>query len=125
MAQTISFLNAAIRTFSCNSAQSTDEVYTKTLGGVYLLPKHTKSLLPGYHRAKLITDLDMTKDPGALYQRELSYFLYPIDIRNIYSKKPFDTVLIFFKENVENHIPDGYQLHHIFNDKNIIAIKKD
>ena len=125
MAQTISFFRFTKKELRIFSWKSTDEKYAKALKHIYLLPKYTKAHLPGLHRAKFISDLDIKKNPEALVHRMLAYFLYPVDIRGIHGDEPFDTVLIFFKKNAVNYIPEGYQLHHTFNDENIIAIRKN
>ena len=118
------FLKFAKNDLYLFSEKSTAEKYKNTLKDIYQLPEITKIYLPGYHRTKFITDLNIKEDPGALYYRQLAYFLYPVDIRNIRPEEPFDSVLIFSKKNAIDYIPVGYQIHHTFNDQNIIAIKK-
>jgi hypothetical protein len=106
------------------SGKTADQKYSEILKAIYFLPKQTKALLPGYHKAILITDLDLTKDPGMLYHRQLAYFLYPIDIRDIHRHEIPDLILIFFKRDAISHIPNGYTPYHIFNTENLIAVKQ-
>lgn len=123
--QTASFFKFFKKEFKNFSGKSTEKNYTRIFKPIYLLPKYTRFRLPGYHRAKFITDMNIKKDPGALLYRALAHFLYPVDIRNIRSNEPFDTVLIFFKKDAVSHIPDGYQLQYAFNDENVIATREN
>ena len=122
--QTICFFKYFKKELKLFSEETTEGKYSSVLKDIYLLPKHTKSYLPGYHRTKLITGLNIKKDPGAIIYRIFAYLLYPIDIRNIHSNEPFDSVLVYFKENAIDDIPEGYTLYHIFSDESIIAIKE-
>lgn len=82
-----------------------------------------RQALPGIHRAELITDMNLTCDPGVTTHRVLAYFLFPIDIRNIYDG-PKDTLVMFNKKNARAHVPADYKIIKIFDDANLIATKK-
>ena len=121
--QTLSLSLHAHREYVQFSGKSTDQKYGEILKSIYILPQRTKKLFPGYHKAELITDLNLTEDPGQLYYRQMAYFLYPIDIRGIHKHADPDLALIFFKQNAIAHVPDGYKPRYIFDNKNLIAIK--
>lgn len=78
--------------------------------------------LPGRHNAQFLSDLDISKDPGMFIHRALAYYLYPIDIRGI-REGPKDSLIIFYKKEAGQHIPEGYKLIEQINEYNAVAIK--
>jgi hypothetical protein len=89
----------------------------------YAFAQFCHTILPGRHTAKLVTDLDLSRDPGMFIYRQFAYYLYPIDNRNI-RNEPVDTLIIFIKNNARKNIPDNFQIIGTFNKNNLIAIKK-
>lgn len=81
----------------------------------YAFVQFCQKNLKGYHRAGLITDLDLTKDPGMYLHRFLAYHLYPIDIRGVHRQKSEDVLIVFDKKNAAQSLPAGYQMIKQFN----------
>jgi len=105
--------------------------YLHLYGWMYSYPEHCRRVLDwrGFKgkKAKLITDLDLSKDPGMVFTRIMSYFLYPTDLRGI---RPGQTDILFLyrKEDALKHLdqfePDFVPLH-IFDETSLIAVRKD
>lgn len=120
---TTNFLEHAANELRIYSNKSLHEKNRDIIGGpAYELAQYCKFYLPGYHSTQIITDMDMSVDPGMLRHRQLAYYLYPIDIRGIRGEAP-DSVFIFLKDNAINYIPKGYRLLHALDSRNIIAVK--
>lgn len=84
---------------------------------------NTNKYLTGKHHAQLITDLDMTKDPGMLIYRALAYFLYPIDIR-VDLESPKDCLIVFHKKDAIKSVPEDYEILARVGEKYLLAKKK-
>jgi 2'-5' RNA ligase len=111
--------------FKAVSGLTIEEKYAQFIGGgVYIFSKHCQSLLPGYHSAELISDMDFSRDPGMLTHRMLAYFLYPIDIRGIHKKEP-EVMIFFAKDNAEKNVPENFRTLFKFNEQYLIALKKN
>lgn len=82
-----------------------------------------RQALPGRHKAALITDMDITSDPGMLHHRILAYFLYPIDIRDILPGET-DCLVIFKKPDAVNEVPPGFEIVKIYDKTSLIAFKR-
>jgi len=83
-----------------------------------LLVKH------GCIHAQLITDYDISSGRGMTVQRSLHYLLYPVKIRGV-RKGMADSKLVFNKEKALEHVGEDFEVLIIFNDRNLIAIKKN
>ena len=83
-----------------------------------------QSYLPRKTSAQLVTDLDLSRDPGMITQRRLAYYLYPIDIRGIRGEPP-SYILLFKKKDAIRHIPEGFRLYKAFTNDIMIAIRKE
>ncbi len=84
--------------------------------------QYCQEKLPGRHNAQFLSDLDLSNDPGMFIHRVLAYYLYPIDIRDI-RQWPKDSLIIFYKKEAAQHIPEGYKLLGQTNEYNAVAIK--
>ena len=104
--------------------KTTAEKYESLFGITYQYAQVTKEILPGRHSAKLVTDMDMSQDPGMFNHRQLAYFLYPIDIRG-FRGEPEDVLLVFEKENPCEAVPGDYRILTIFNSQNLLAVRSD
>ncbi len=107
------------------SGKTTEEKYTMFYNtrNIYSLAQYYKSHLSERQKVQLVTDLDLSKDPGMIAQRMLAYFLYPIDVRGIRQEPP--TALIFFaKHNALASVPEGFQILAVRDEENLIAIRK-
>jgi len=75
---------------------------------------------------KLITDVDLKKNYGMTFHRNISYLLYPtINFRAHNQKDQPDCILYFQKNDAEKYIPPGYKIKYKFNNKTILAIRKN
>jgi len=88
----------------------------------YEYAQECKRVLPGYHKATLITDMNMDEDPGMYYNRVLSYLLFPIDIIN-FRQGPQECLVIFDKENPRAFVPPHYRIIFYYGDKCLLAVK--
>jgi hypothetical protein len=123
--QTLSLLFLDVNFMADKFAGKTvDTVYSENLGAVYNLAKASKRLIQPTAHAELITDLDLRQDPGMIYHRALSYFLYPIDLRGIRAK-PADTLIIFLKKDPHLFVKEGFSVKEQLSPKTIIAIKEN
>ncbi len=76
-------------------------------------------------KGKLITDLDITDDPGMIMRNEFAYLVYPtINIRSYDQQEEPDCLVYFYKFNAERFIPDGYEVQYKFDEENMIVMKK-
>ncbi len=72
--------------------------------------------------AEFVTDMDISHDPGMLEHRSLAFFLYPVDIRNIYDANR-DAWIAYQKKNAAETVPEGYQIIYQYDERNLIAVK--
>ncbi len=56
-------------------------------GEVYSFANFCKKHIEQDASVELVTDLDLSRDPGMLNHRQLAYYLYPIDLRGIRKKE--------------------------------------
>lgn len=89
---------------------------------IYTFAQRCKYLLPGKHRAKIITDYSLGKDYKFIV---LSYYLFPIDVRGIYKEKEIDCLIVFDKEVSEKEILKDYNIIYRQTKNRFLAIKKD
>lgn len=69
------------------------------------------------------SDMNINEDPGMLEHRSLAFFLYPIDIRNVYDQE--QTVWVAYElEAAADKVPDGFEILHQLDDRNLIAVRK-
>ena len=106
------------------AASSAKERLPLRLKQPYQFAISCQKLFPGVHRGDLITDMDLTKDPGMFIHRALAYYLYPIDIRSVYPNRPKDCVIIFLKKNPEAQVPADFEILFRFDDSSLLAVKK-
>lgn len=85
------------------------EKYTLLYGSVYTFAEQCQLNLIGKHQAKLISDQDLTKDPYSTLYRFLSYHLYPTASVRFKNDAPEDALLLFFKNDPLQSIPESYQ----------------
>ncbi len=123
--QTVNQLKNFIQEWDVFHERSKEERKLIIFGDIYTFAKYCQKLLPGYHRSELITDLDTSRDPGMYMHRALAYHLYPIDIRSVHADEPMDSVVIYHKKGARDFVPDGFAIKGIFNEYNILAVKKD
>ena len=91
-------------------------------GKRYRFAAVVQKVLPGYHRAEFLTDMDMSHDPGMFYHRVLAYHLYPIDIRGIHDAEP-DTLVIYNHKNAETLVNPPYRIVEKFDPRHLVAVK--
>lgn len=140
-AQTVSFLRFTQKEIHAFSGKSLYEKNKDLVGGLaFKLAEYCKKNLPGHHSSEFVTDQDITKPLEMTRHRQLAYYLYPIDIRNIRgephdsslefikknadSSEPFDSVSIHLKGKNNNSTPDQGQIEVDLTEKNIPAEKE-
>lgn len=74
-------------------------------------------------RGQFISDLDISRDPGMLEHRSFAFFLYPVDIRNVYSQDP-EAWVAYRKTNAAAEVPEGYTIVYQYDENNLIAVRK-
>lgn len=114
-----------IRRYSIFSHKTLSEKQEYLFDDLYRFPYRIRQDFPGRYRAELITDIDMTQDPGMFMNRALAYFLYPIDIRGIRFPEPVQALIMVQKMNAEDFIPDGFSIAAQYSDEYFIAFKEN
>ena len=122
MGPLVKFFKKDIRLFSGKPLHEKHMKITHGFTSVYA--RMSKEVLPGFHSAAFVSDIDIHKSPGMLIHRMLAYYLYPIDMRQM-RKEPIDCMVLFHKKNAEEYIPDDFEILRVLDNKNIIAIKKE
>lgn len=92
-------------------------------GTAYRYSSFCHHYIRGHQNARLITDVDINKEPGMLDHRMMAYYLYPIDIRDVRKKEP-DYLLFYRKKNASDHVPDNFQIIVEVNNEYLIAKRK-
>lgn len=100
-------------------AQKNELLFGKT----YTFARFCLQNRPGYHKADLVTDLDLSRDPGMYMHRALSYHLYPIDIRGVHGQDPVDTAVFFYKKQAAENRPGDFPDAAVFDEDSLIAAK--
>ena len=116
----VNYFVSEIRTFS---GKPLEQRYGFLLQVPFLYAQEAHEHLPSRHYSELITDLDMTKDPGMLIHRALAYFLYPIDIR-VDLESPKDCLIVFHKKDAIKSVPEDYEILARVGEKYLLAKKK-
>ena len=122
--QTISqsqYFEGEFKTFHNKSVLERNTILS---GDSYLFVQRCRDSLQGYHRAELITDMDMTRPAKLYWQRAISYHLYPIDIR-FREDTPIDAIVAFRKNNAQESIPHNFRILVAWDENNILAVRED
>lgn len=90
---------------------------------IFIFAQFCRSRLPEKGAARIVTDLDLTRDPGMFYQRRLAYYLYPIDMRNVRQEEP-EIMIIFAKHNAKASVPEDFEILASLDEENLVAVKK-
>ena len=91
----------------------------------YKIADFFKRDFPGRRRGRLVTDMDISREPFMWGHRVAAYHLYPtIDIRDINPEKPVDCLFVFQKKDPRESVPESFFIWKIYDDQNILAIKK-
>lgn len=120
--QTIGQTHYFIREFRRINGKKTADRYPGALKKIVDFAGFCKQKLPGKHSCQLITDLDMSRDPGMFFHRTLAYHLYPIDIRDI-RRSPADCAIVFIAQNPQSRVPKDYNVIESWGKKSLLAIK--
>jgi len=107
-------------------ARTTDQKYNSLAGEYFRGPVWAQQLLPPGRRytCQLLTDMDISQDPGMLKHRMLSYFFYPVDLRNVHGQEP-NCIFAFDKDKAASHVPPEYVIIKKWDDRHLLAILKD
>jgi len=101
--------------------------YLELYGWMYAYPLNCQKTLSGGGKARLISDLDPTRDPGMIFSRIVAYHMYPVDLRDV---RPGDVdALLFYRKTkafryLEEVEPDFVPIH-VFDQTSLIAVRKD
>ncbi len=100
--------------------------YFSFFRGLHDFARQCKNVLPGAHNAEFISDLDFSEEvPGLFTYWCLSYYLYPIDIKDIHPQKSKDCVIVFSGNNPKSRLPrDSYEKIYLIGNQGLVAIKK-
>ena len=74
-------------------------------------------------RGQFVSDMDISRDPGMLEHRSFSFFLYPVDIRNVYAQD-LEAWVAYRKTDAAAAVPDGYAIIYQHDKNNLIAVKQ-
>jgi len=91
----------------------------------YHFARFCQAHLPGKHKGKFITDLNINKEPAMLIHRVLAYYIYPIDIRDIHKTSQVDCLIIFESKNPYAHVPHDFVVKAVFDDHSLLAVRKE
>ena len=92
----------------------------------FLFAYAVQQRLPAYHRAKVLSDVQIHLDPYSTIFNTTSYFLYPKLSLRYNNGKPMDCLFLFFKNDPLKFIPQDYTILVATEDKTmILAIKND
>ena len=83
-----------------------------------------KKIFPGPHSAKLISDMNIKKDPGMFLYSAFSYYLYPIDIRGV-RQEPYDSAIVIKKKDPLDSIPKDFRVIGVVDEKYFLAVKRN
>jgi len=122
--QTIGQAKVFSKEFKTFHNKSLTERNAAFLGNDYLFLKLCRDRFQGYHRAELVTDMDMTRDPGMYLHRMISYHLYPIDLR-VRKDVPIDAIIAFHKKNARESVPQNFRVLVFGDQENLLAVRED
>src|SRR3989338_5403853 len=118
--QTTSLINYARVEFGTFAGKSGEKKNTAIAGKkLCSFIQYCREILPGFHNAQLLTDMDLSNDPGMITQRMLAYYLYPIDIRNVRGGRPVDSILVFDKADAVASVPDDFKVIGTFDQSSV------
>jgi hypothetical protein len=120
--QTIGQTYYFIREFQWINGKKTADRYPGALKEIVNFAEFCKQKLPGKYSCQLITDFDMSRDPGMFFHRTLAYHLYPIDIRDI-RRSPANCAIVFIAQNPRSRVPKSYDVIGSWGEKSLLAIK--
>jgi len=102
---------------------TTAQKYSLMVGPIFHYPIMARQILPQGRRytCQLMTDIDTYRDPGMLKHRMLSYFLYPVDLRQI-RREPVNCVFAFQKEDAVHCVPGNYEIIKQWDDRHLLAV---
>ncbi|MCK5083322.1 MAG: hypothetical protein KAR31_10485 [Candidatus Omnitrophica bacterium] len=102
-----------------------DEKNRALLGEKHHFSRAIQDVLEGHHQGTLVTDFDLRKSPYTFYHRALSYHLYPKISLRLDNGSPNDTIVLFYKKDPLQHVPENYKVLLLSEDHNyVLAIKK-
>lgn len=122
--QSLNQLKVFVAQWQAFAGKTLAEKNQAILGKTYKFAQLCREAWPGYHRAELVTDLDMSRDPGMYMHRAVAYHLYPIDIRAIHREGLSETIVLFYKKNARAFVPDDFEIIAALDDENVLAVKK-
>jgi hypothetical protein len=133
--QSIQFMRLFALNHELFAGKTLEQKHAFMFGDLYEFPLFCKEQLPGSHQAELVTGMDQLSTAGLHDQFVLMYYLYPIRIpynpRQTFetgvlpqAPAPSDSVILFRKNDAAQHIPDGFTIAGVWDDRNAVAVKK-
>jgi len=101
-----------------------EKKYSQRFGKIYDFANYCKKLLPGTHQANVITDIDKESAAWEYAHAELSYFLYPINIKTYQGSEP-EVIVIYSKDDPLKSVPENFLAFEQFDSKSLIAVKNN
>lgn len=122
-----SFLKNMMNIYSQKTLSEKYLASSFAIRNAYIYSQLAKKEIQGRHSAKLITDMDTSREPGMFMHRTLSYFLYPsFDIRGIRGREENPAFLIIYeKDDIFDISLDGYEIIKVFTERHAIAKKME
>lgn len=102
--------------------RSLDKKYELLYPEEYPFAMACRNFIPGIHKAKFVTDLNIEQETSMGSHRLLAYFLLPIDIRDVFPGDP-DCVVVFKKKNPQEAVPVGFRIVMFYNNDSLLAVK--
>lgn len=116
----IKLFTTEIKTFSGKTLR---EKESYLFGLPYEFALFCRKYLPGKHRGKLVTDLDIMDPEGMTLHTRLYYHLYPINIA-VNTDEPINCYVIFQKKSARDAVPKDAKTIYVFDQSNILAIRE-
>ncbi|MCD4781800.1 MAG: hypothetical protein K8S27_14825 [Candidatus Omnitrophica bacterium] len=104
---------------------SADKIKEQLIGLSFPFAELAKEYyIPGHQNGRLITDIDINKNPGSTIYRRLAYCLYPIIIRYNQTPPDPDYLIYFVVKDAASHVPEDYKIQ-LDLGHSVIAVRKE
>lgn len=137
-AQTVNFTRYLRHQSQAVSHKTASEKKTMLFGDIYTFSQFCHKRLPGKHKARLITDINVHDTTGANTHIALAYNLFPITIQYNPRQKlimpdyttddpaldPIEVLIVYQKKDPKNSVPQGFHIVGYFDKNSLLAVKK-
>jgi len=136
--QTFNYSRYALDQNKTLQNKTSEEIKTLIFGSIYPFAKHAKKILPGRHKGRLVSDIDLFSLDGVHEHLALAYHLFPITIQpnlrqiqithHYVMEQPHPSdydVLVVYKKNVSKKVLEGrFNILEPFDSNSFLAIRK-